>query len=108
MSRSAPRALACPPDFTVASVAAFAGELFAWIDAQREPAVDASGISDLDAAALQLLLMAGREAQSQGKRLRLLAAGEPLRESARLLGMEGLLDLDGETGESRPRRRAAP
>jgi anti-anti-sigma factor len=51
--------------------------------------VDASGVTEIDSAGLQLLLLAGREARAQGGELRLCAASASVTEVLALLDLQG-------------------
>jgi anti-anti-sigma factor len=56
--------------------------------AGEAPAVDLSQVTEFDSAGLQLLLVAAREAQREGRQLQLLAPSEPVREVLAMLDME--------------------
>ena len=58
-----------------------------------EPVLDASGLLELDTAALAVLLACQRQAQAAGRQLRVTAAPPKLAQLARLYGVDPLLGL---------------
>jgi len=63
------------------------------------PVLDLSGVTEIDSAGVQLLLLARREAQLLGRDLRVTAASDAVTEVLVLLGIDGLVVADSATGE---------
>lgn len=75
-----------------------AGAVLAALQAQPAGAalrVDASGLAAFDSAALAVLLHALRLARARGQGFELLGPPDPLRQLARLYGVDALLGLQG-------------
>ena len=59
------------------------------------PVLDLSGVTELDTAGVQLLLLAQRDARARGGELRLQAPSAPVREVLDLLGLDQLCAAGG-------------
>lgn len=78
------------------------GELGIYLAAELKPlllgsgihALDLSAVELLDTAGVQLLLLAVRAAQEEGRTLRVSAASQPVRAVIALLGLESRLGLE--------------
>ena len=64
------------------------------------PELDLSGVTEIDSAGVQLLLLARREAQLLGRNLRVTSASEAVTEVLVLLGIDGLIAADSVTGDA--------
>ncbi len=67
-------------EMTIYRAAELKQKLLAHLGSCDAPEFDLSGVSEVDSAGVQLLLLAAREAEAEGKSLRLAAVGEPVRE----------------------------
>ncbi|HEV2702302.1 MAG TPA: STAS domain-containing protein [Steroidobacteraceae bacterium] len=70
-------------------------------DSPANVQMDLSGVSDLDTAGVQLLLLAHREALASGRQLRLVAESNIVRDVLTLFGALGMLK-DARATEGRP------
>ena len=62
--------------------------------ARGEAAFDLSAVTEVDTAAIALLLGWQRQAQARGSRLQLVGVPADVASLAKLYGVDGLLDLD--------------
>lgn len=86
------RLVSLPASFDITTVTAMRGELLAAVSA-GELAFDASGVTRIDAAGLQLLYAAVVEARSRGVRVSWAGASASVRDGARILGLAAALAL---------------
>ena len=88
------RSVSLPGSFDITSVTAVRGEL---LDAVRagDLVLDASAVTRIDAAGLQLLYAAVTEARSRGVRVSWAGASASVRDGARILGLAAALALPG-------------
>lgn len=90
---SAPRPLALSGELTVQTAAATKEALVRHLAEDKDLALDLSGVSEIDTAGLQLLLLARREAATRAVGFSLSAVSAPVRD---VLGLARLGDdLDG-------------
>jgi phospholipid transport system transporter-binding protein len=82
-----------PPRLTMAESSAELSRLLPLLQRADEPVLDASGLRELDTAALAVLLACQRQAQAAGRQLRVTAAPPKLAQLAQLYGVDPLLGL---------------
>jgi len=85
--------IALPARITMAEARATLAQLKPQLQAADNPVIDASGLAELDTAALALLLECQRQAHARGKQLQVVAAPPKLGQLATLYGVSGLLGL---------------
>jgi anti-anti-sigma regulatory factor len=86
-----------PGQFDITAVVAVAAELGAALDI-GDLAIDASRVTRVDAAALQLLYAAVAATRTRGARLIWVGSSIALREAARTLALSAALDLPAVSG----------
>ena len=74
-------------EMTIYHAAEMKGELLSCLDRSTEVEIDLSGVSEIDTAGFQLLLLAKREAANVGKPLRLIAHSPATLEALDLFNM---------------------
>ncbi|MEI7446746.1 MAG: STAS domain-containing protein [Burkholderiales bacterium] len=91
------RHLELPRELCVPAVAALRTACLEWLDAAADDAqVDASGVDEVDAAGVQLLVSLSRTLAERGRPLRLHAPSGPLRDACRTLGAQALIEAPAE------------
>lgn len=86
---------ALPAELTIYTVGELAPQLAGWLpDASSSLQVDASRVTEVDTAGLQLLIALSQHCRRQGHRLALLNAARPLVQAAHSLGLQPLLGPD--------------
>ena len=85
--------IALPARVTMADARATLAQLKPQLQAADSPVIDASGLAELDTAALALLLDCQRQAHARGKQLQVVGAPPKLGQLARLYGVAELLGL---------------
>ena len=93
--------LALPAELTIYTAAETRQQWLAWLaagDAQTLQ-VDASGVTEVDAAGLQLVVALGRSLGAQQRRLRLACPSPTLRGACERLGLSSLLDTASPAGD---------
>ncbi|MEI7969554.1 MAG: STAS domain-containing protein [Betaproteobacteria bacterium] len=75
-------------EFGIYRAAELKPQLLAHVMDLEDPALDLRDVTETDAAGLQLLLFARREAAARGKRLRLAGASPAVQEVLRVAGIE--------------------
>ncbi len=85
--------IALPARITMGTARAARAQLQPLLQASTAPVIDASGLVDLDTAALALLLDCRRQAQARGQALQLVGAPAQLAQLAQLYGVADLLGL---------------
>ncbi|MFN9772268.1 MAG: lipid asymmetry maintenance protein MlaB [Burkholderiales bacterium] len=91
------RHLALPRELCVPTVAALRTDCLEWLDVgDPDAAVDASGVDEIDAAGVQLLVSLSRTLAARGRPLRLHAPSGPLRDACRTLGAHALIDASAD------------
>jgi anti-sigma B factor antagonist len=81
--------LALEGEFGIYRAAELKPQLLAHVTDVDEPALDLGSVTEMDAAGLQLLLFARREAAARGKRLHLAGASPVVREVLHVAGFTG-------------------
>lgn len=79
--------LALAGEFTIYAAAEAKAPLLAPLAECREVVIDLAGVSEIDSAGLQLLLLAQREARAAGLALSLAAPSRPVAELIALYGL---------------------
>jgi len=82
-----------PPRITMAEARAVLADIGPRLAAAPQPVLDASGMAELDSAALALLLDCRRQVLARGATLQISAAPPKLRQLAALYGVGELLGL---------------
>ena len=82
-----------PERFTVEAVADVLGEVRSRSGRAKTIRVDASSVCTVDSAGLQLLVAARRDIEAAGKTFELESVPDAMADSARLLGLAPMLDL---------------
>jgi len=83
-----------PSELTIYTAAEVHAQLMTWLTSDAEPGnwpVLAHGVSQVDAAGLQLIVSLNRSLQARGQQLLLVAPHEALLHAGRSLGMAALL-----------------
>ena len=102
MSAALARPVLLDGELTVQTAAEHKTRLLAGLIADGGMDLDLSGVTELDTAGLQLLLLLGREAAQLGTSLRLLNPSEPVLEVLRLARLDAQL---GRISSHRPEVR---
>lgn len=74
-------------EFGVYRVAELKPVLLALVEDTGDPAIDLGAVTEMDGAALQLLLFAEREARARGRQLRLAGASAAVAEALAVTGL---------------------
>lgn len=93
-SASAAFAVALDGELTIYRAAELKPVLLDALHGASAPAFDLSGVTEIDTAGVQLLLLAQREAAAAGARLRLVAPSAAVRDALQLLALESLLGTE--------------
>ena len=86
-------AIALPARLTMAQASAELARLTPLLQASPQAVLDASGLQELDTAAIALLMACQRQAQAQGRTLRVTGVPPKLVQLAQLYGVVPLLGL---------------
>jgi anti-anti-sigma factor len=86
-SPSDPAALRIVGEMTIFRAAELKGPLLALLDDPAQPALDLAGVTEIDTAGLQLLLLVRREAQARGREVRLTGRSAAVVELLELAGV---------------------
>ena len=95
MGANQPARVVLPARLTIDQAGALCAELRQLAVDHDDFVVDGSAVSEVDTAALQVLLSLWMRRRPGGFRCAWQGASEPLRRSARLIGLGGPLCLDG-------------
>ena len=89
-----PSVLALPAELTIYTVGETRPQWLAWLAADDAESLraDASGVTEVDAAGVQLLVALARAVEFQQRRLQLDGPSPALRGACERLGLTGLLD----------------
>lgn len=87
----------CPESLTIAAVADFKGELATALETQSEIVLNGGNVDAADTAALQLLCALFLDAASHDIDIRWEDASQTLRNSAKTIGVSGIIGLENST-----------